>query len=657
MNLSKAFDGLLAGLGETFLNMLMSSPKQFDSVLQVAHRNTEFIDSPAMQRSLEASNFRISDLKTSRKGLSFYLSLPQRYMATHYRWLRMVIALTVTEMEIVKGLPATGHRVLLVLDEFAGLRRMEVIENAVAQIAGFGVKLFFVLQSLEQLKATYKDNWETFLANSGLKLFFGLEDHFSREYVSKLLGETEIVREVQSSSDSLSESHTISETHSKSESQSHSVGRSVSHGTSESVSRTTSSGTSESLSDTRGGSRGRSMPRGAGSANTSISDGVNWSRGRTWGRSTGTSVSRTHGHSSTQSTSVTDGTSVTTGTTTGTTQGVTTGRTTGSSETIHRRALISPDEIGAAFRRVDDHDDPAYPGLALVVVSGARPMIVRRVNYFEDYQFIRRFDPHPDHPFRPAREYALDFPDTCRDPVEAEKLAILRYHVVPGAIVAEGDAVAALRLAIPPAEPVTLDIAIPFAGRIHAHRSTFPRPSVEVDIEDAAPSHAALVDRLSEIDDAWHATTTGVEFVGALAERGFVVARGGRRVYVVVDARGAAHVLWRQIRGAKSRDIRNRLADCSEELIPDIRDAAPVPQLQDAPAAEEPTAPARDGILSLLTYDQRAIEPFDPFASLHEAIARAQQPVQKPPSEPLWPNRIFAAWGAAAFLVTRCASQ
>ena len=40
-------------------------------------------------------------------------------------------------------------------------------ETAAAQIAGYGVKLFFVLQSLEPLKAVYKDNWETFLANSG----------------------------------------------------------------------------------------------------------------------------------------------------------------------------------------------------------------------------------------------------------------------------------------------------------------------------------------------------------------------------------------------------------------------------------------------------------------------------------------------------------
>ena len=226
-----AFDGLVAGIGDSFTNMLLNSPKQYESVLQVANRNTEFIDSPAMQRCLEASDFQLSELKTRPEGLSIYLCLPQRYMSTHYRWLRMMIALTVTEMEKVRGQPVTGYPVLMVLDEFAGLKRMEVIENAVAQIAGYGVKLFFVLQSLEQLKAVYKDNWETFLANSGLKVFFNLEDHFSREYVSKLIGETEVIREVRSSSDSTSESESVS--HSVTRSQSETHGRSSSTGTSE----------------------------------------------------------------------------------------------------------------------------------------------------------------------------------------------------------------------------------------------------------------------------------------------------------------------------------------------------------------------------------------------------------------------------------------
>src|ERR1035438_5675452 len=241
---NQSFDGLIAGIGDSFTNMLLNSPKQYESVLQVANRNTEFIDSPAMQRCLEASDFQLSDLKTRPEGLSIYLSLPQRYMSTHYGWLRMMIALIVTEMEKVRGKPATGHPVLMVLDEFAGLKRMEVIENAVAQIAGYGVKLFFVLQSLEQLKAVYKDNWETFLANSGLKVFFNLEDNFSRDYVSKLIGETEVMRDVRSESETESESESTS--HSTTRSQSETHGTSSSAGTSESDGTNSSASTGKS---------------------------------------------------------------------------------------------------------------------------------------------------------------------------------------------------------------------------------------------------------------------------------------------------------------------------------------------------------------------------------------------------------------------------
>ena len=50
------------------------------------------------------------------------------------------------------------------------------------------------------------------------------------------------------------------------------------------------------------------------------------------------------------------------------------------------------------FSRIDDRKHHAYPGLALAVISGARPVALRRVNYFEDFQFMGLFDPHPDHP-------------------------------------------------------------------------------------------------------------------------------------------------------------------------------------------------------------------------------------------------------------------
>lgn len=355
---NNTFNGVVAGIGDSMVNMAVNASKQFESVLQVANRNTEFLDSPGMQACLETSDFKLSDLKTDPKGVSVYLSLPQRYMGEHFRWLRMMITLAMTEMEATKGQPATGHRVLMCLDEFAGLKRMEVIENAVAQIAGYGVKLFFVLQSLEQLKATYKDNWETFLSNAGLKIFFGIDDHFTREYVSKFIGETELLRELGTSTNTVNQQTTQS------------------RGSSSSSSWNQQESTGVSFSD-----NWKAMPfflRNTAGLLAAVTGK------RQASRSDNTNTAKSDGGSDgTQSTEATaDGTSTALGT----------------NENLQKRPLITPDEIGQHFGRIDDQENSNYPGLGLVLLTGQKPGIVQRGNYFEEETLQRCYQPHPDHP-------------------------------------------------------------------------------------------------------------------------------------------------------------------------------------------------------------------------------------------------------------------
>ena len=323
----------------------------------------------------------------------------------------------------------------MILDEFAGLKRMDSIENAVAQIAGFGVKLFFVLQSLEQLKYTYTDNWETFLSNAGVKVFFSVEDHFTRDYVSKLAGETEIIRELQSSNQSQSEN----ESYAKGRSTSHTVSRSTTSGTSgsytegDSVSRT--QGTSQSASQSHTAGTNTSTNRGGSTSfNQSVSGPLGWFGAMTPGsKSRGTSQAQSYGSSQGTSSSSTSGTtdgtssSDTYGGSTSRTKGISLSETFGSSETegtsethtrgtsrttgtgrnesLHFRPLIQPDEVGRVFTRIDDRESPAYPGFALVMMTGANPVVLRRANYFEDPQFINCFSPHPDHPFIAAKSH------------------------------------------------------------------------------------------------------------------------------------------------------------------------------------------------------------------------------------------------------------
>jgi type IV secretion system protein VirD4 len=124
-----------------------------------------------MKRVLTTHSFKLEDLK--RERVTVYLCLPATRLATHGRWLRMMVGLTLEAMERTGPLAKGKPPVLFCLDEFAALGHMESIEKAAGQIASFGVKLWPIVQDLTQLQRDYKQAWETFrgrLAFSRLRI-------------------------------------------------------------------------------------------------------------------------------------------------------------------------------------------------------------------------------------------------------------------------------------------------------------------------------------------------------------------------------------------------------------------------------------------------------------------------------------------------------
>jgi type IV secretion system protein VirD4 len=171
-------------------SLLAKDPRERSGVISTAIEQTDFLDSKPLADCLRRSDFgfRLTHLK--RAPTSLYLCLPARYMATHSRWLRVIINLAVAAMEQEKTIPP--HRVLFIMDEFAILDHLSSVEKAAGQIAGFDVTLWPILQDLSQLKSIYKERWETFLGNAGLLQFFGNIDITTLEYLSQRLGKTTI---------------------------------------------------------------------------------------------------------------------------------------------------------------------------------------------------------------------------------------------------------------------------------------------------------------------------------------------------------------------------------------------------------------------------------------------------------------------------------
>jgi type IV secretion system protein VirD4 len=174
--------GHLEGMGD----------RELGSVLSTAKTQTQWLDDKRMRDVLMSSDFRMADLKLKRTTI--YLCLPAMRMGTHARWLRLMILLALSVMERTNVRPPAP--VLFVLDEFPVLGHIQAIEAAAGLMAGFGVKLWTIIQNVGQLRQHYEKAWETFIANSGMLTAFGVVDQESLNVLSEKLGRMRIVEQV-----------------------------------------------------------------------------------------------------------------------------------------------------------------------------------------------------------------------------------------------------------------------------------------------------------------------------------------------------------------------------------------------------------------------------------------------------------------------------
>lgn len=177
------YDDLVAATGASFASM---GEKERSSILSTARTQTEFLDGPELAGVLTRSDFRLAELKTSK--VTVYLSLPATAMGPDGRWLRVILALALAAFERERTKPEIP--VLLLLDEFHVLGHFKAIETSAGLVAGFGVKLWTVLQDIGQLKRHYRESWETFIANAGVLSVWGNSDQTTLEYISQRLGQT-----------------------------------------------------------------------------------------------------------------------------------------------------------------------------------------------------------------------------------------------------------------------------------------------------------------------------------------------------------------------------------------------------------------------------------------------------------------------------------
>lgn len=181
----KRFDGILASVARRFLN---TPPNERGSVFSTASAQTDFLDSLPLRVMSKASDFPLAGFR-STQPMTVYLCLPASKMETHYRWLRLFVQQSCVTLEKFGRYPRDRPPILFMMEEFATLGHMEIMERAAAYFPGFGVKLWAVLQDSTQLRRYYSASWETFLGNAGVLQCFANNDLTTQSYLTNRLAE------------------------------------------------------------------------------------------------------------------------------------------------------------------------------------------------------------------------------------------------------------------------------------------------------------------------------------------------------------------------------------------------------------------------------------------------------------------------------------
>jgi type IV secretion system protein VirD4 len=149
---------------------------------------------PMIDAATSASDFDLRDLR--RIPTTIYVAVSLDQLPSVSRLLNLFFQQAVSLLAERTPEPDERHRVLVLLDEFASLGRMDVLKDSLAFLAGYGVRICTIVQGLSQLDGLYgREEREGIVQNSAIQLFFAPNDQTTARYVSEQLG-TRTIRTV-----------------------------------------------------------------------------------------------------------------------------------------------------------------------------------------------------------------------------------------------------------------------------------------------------------------------------------------------------------------------------------------------------------------------------------------------------------------------------
>ena len=167
--------------------LLNKSDNERSGVLSTAMSFLGLYRDPVVAQVTRRCDWRIADIAAEEKPTTLYLVVPPSDISRTKPLIRLI--LNQIGRRLTEDLNAINrrHRVLLMLDEFPALGRLDFFESALAFMAGYGLKSFLIAQSLNQIEKAYGAN-NSILDNCHVRVSFATNDERTAKRVSDALG-------------------------------------------------------------------------------------------------------------------------------------------------------------------------------------------------------------------------------------------------------------------------------------------------------------------------------------------------------------------------------------------------------------------------------------------------------------------------------------
>ena len=174
-------------VASTARELLNKSENERSGVLSTAMSFLGLYRDPVVAQVTRRCDWRIDDLVSAEKPATLYLVVPPSDISRTKPLVRLL--LNQIGRRLTEELDAKNrrHRLLLMLDEFPALGRLDFFESALAFMAGYGLKSFLIAQSLNQIEKAYGPN-NAILDNCHVRVSFATNDERTAKRVSDALG-------------------------------------------------------------------------------------------------------------------------------------------------------------------------------------------------------------------------------------------------------------------------------------------------------------------------------------------------------------------------------------------------------------------------------------------------------------------------------------